>query len=199
MDWEKVFSVKNYSGLIIIASGIEIPHGTDSYIVEPFKYSEQAIDQLKNFERRGLIEVTNDVKMSLKTKSGESLPVRKVESADGDSGKSHNHFVFDPESEYQSKSINVQEINMGRGSNVEEIDMGDGAKGIVLGELKPSVKPMTKDEALELLNLHWKKFESEVKKIEDVRKLNLLQIVAMENGAAEKKVQIIEERITDLN
>jgi hypothetical protein len=197
MDWNKPFAVTNKSGMIVIAGTIEIHHNTENYIVDPTRHPESTIKSLQIFEQRGTISVTNDIKQ-VAQKAKEDFGVKKVQSIANDAGDKHDHFVFDPFKDAKS-AINVSEVKMEKGIEVEEDLTSDSEKGIVVHEQKiVADEQMTKEQAIELLNSHWKKFESEVNKIDDLRKLNFLQVVAIEIGAADKKKEILENRINSL-
>lgn len=196
MDWTKPFSVSNHSGVTVIAGTIQVNDGTYEYFVDPNRHSAYAIELLQGYERRDLIKVTNNVKLPKLSTNSNGSSVSKVSTAANDSGATNDHFVFNPLDE--GKAITVNEINLGS-KLFEEEEIDTSGKGIVVSSEKSVAKlQMTKEQATDLLGLHWKKFEAEIKKIEDVKALNLLQVVAIEISAAEKKQQIIQNRLEEI-
>jgi hypothetical protein len=199
MDWEKLFSVSNHSGMGVFHGSLDIPDGTDSLIIDPNSRGEHTVEAIKSYVKRGILKVTNDFVVPNLVGANKDIVVAKVQSADGGDGDKHNHYVFDPfAQESNTKSFSVQEIDMGKGVTEEQIDTT--GKGIVVNPPSPTPpsERMTNEEAIELLGLQWKKFESEVNKITDVRKLNFLQVVATQNGASDKKQQVIADRLSQL-
>jgi hypothetical protein len=196
MDWNKKIAVTNKSGTIVLAGILEIPHGAEDFLVDPSRHPESTIKALQLFEQRGTITVTNNYKETPE-KIKDSYLVKKVQTVSSEHGDTHDHYVFDPFKE-DSKVISVKEINLSNGNlHTEEIDTN--SKGIVVSEQNAVADDkMTREEAIDLINSQWKKFESEVNKITDVRKLNFLQVIAMEIGASDKKQKIIEDRLSSL-
>jgi hypothetical protein len=196
MDWEKKFTIKNIGGSVIITGVVVLPDGQEREI-DPTRYSEQVVKDLKVFHARGNIEVTNKLNAPKEEKE-EQFGTRKIQTTNALNGEKNDHFVLDP----HNSAISIQEINLSRGINVEEDLTADNAGAIVVHDNNKTAVAdkdrMTKDEAVALLGQHWKKFESEVGKIDDLRKLNFLLVVAIEQGVIDKKKEILDNRIKAL-
>ncbi|WP_336784158.1 hypothetical protein [Paenibacillus illinoisensis] len=183
MDWNKKFNAINESGRIIISGVLTLLHGTTT-VVDPARHPEKTVEDLKIFHRRGMIQVNNNV-VEAKPLKMNDIAVKKLETTKAN-GKKNEHVVLDA-----PKPIEVAPIDLG-GKPVSVTEPIAETPKVVADE------KMTKEEATELLGLHWKRFESEVGKMTDKRKLNFLLIVADESGAADKKKQIIEARLEQI-
>ncbi len=188
MDWTKKFNAINESGRIIISGVLTLAHGTTT-VVDPARHPEKTVEDLKIFHKRGMIDVNNNVVESKPLKLND-VPVKKLETTKAN-GTKNEHVVLDtPKSPIE----------------VSPIDLGGKPVSVENTLEEPKTEPtkvvaderMTKEEATELLGVHWKKFESEVGKMTDKRALNFLLVVAEESGAADKKKQIIEARLEQI-
>jgi hypothetical protein len=174
MDWSKKFKATNLSHGKIVAGALFIPY-EESIIVDPYKYPEEVIQALIKFEKTKRIEVTNEVGVESIIKQESPVNVVKtIKSVDGDT---NDHFVYDGLK--PTKAVTVEEISMnGKAISVDN----DFDKAV----------------AKQFLEQHWKRVASDVSKVEDVSTLENYLEVAIEYAMAEKKIEIIKERLAEL-
>lgn len=164
---------------MVLISGVFNLENEKSVVIDPVLKPKAIIDDLKIFDRRGYIEVTNNITITESAKK-DSFGVKTLDSGGG------------------KKAISVTSIDLG-GKAISVETATNEPKAEVKVEAPAVVEEkITREQAVELLNVHWKKFESEVNKMTDARKLNFLQIVALEEGVAEKKKEIIEARLNEI-
>lgn len=177
--YEKHVKVTNKSGGRIAMGKFALSHGNSKEIC-PMNYSDDVVKALDIFIARGSIEVEPISK--IEDAKQEEVNVSKKETIKNDKGETNEHIIFDPES--KSKAIEVIS---------QEID----SKSIEVGEIKES--PMTKDEAQNFLEQHWKTIEKQLELIKDEKKLEFILLVANEMGmSGNKKCELVEDRINAL-
>jgi hypothetical protein len=183
MDWNSKFVVKNIGEARIVTGSISLSCG-NSLLVDPTRYPESVINDLKIFKDRKILEVSNELNLLSSYTESSPVSIRTTERADG---STNSHFVFDP-----NKAIEVSEIDMNSNIKVESLtDMDSGAIQVNYSEID-------RVEARDMLNQHWKKVESEINKTNSKRKLNLYLDVAISENIAEKKIEIIKNKISSL-
>lgn len=168
--------IKNVSGGRIGLGKLALAHN-ESKIINPVYYSNSTIESLELFLARKKIEV--EFLGDLKENVVVSHSTTKKETLKNEHGDKNEHVVFDPETSKKNKLINVEEIT---------------------GNDKPiTVNNISRDEAVEFLEQHWKKVEKEVESILDINKLEFILSVAVEIGMeGNKKYELVEERIEAL-
>jgi hypothetical protein len=162
------------------------------------------MDALKYYEALGKLTVTNEFTETRKATKESFSSIRIVETANGANGDTNQHIVFDGHKQYaenQKKAISVQNIDTSGKAIDIVIAEPDESKGVTVKQVTPSESKderMSKEDAVELLSSHWKKVQSEVNKMTDARKLNFLQVVAIELGVADTKKKLIETRLSEI-
>lgn len=184
MDWSKPFLVKNISHGRIVVGALVVQHN-EAKEVNPLHYSNKAIEQLRQFHMINAIEVTNDF-IEAKKADGNSYGVSKIESIKNIHGETNSHVIFDPH-----KAINTEIISTGKAIKVENLTSESSAVEVEYSEIDEI-------EAREFLNKHWKTVQADVNKLTNKRKLNFYLSVATEWAVADKKIEILKNRITEL-
>lgn len=196
MDWKKPFLATN-NGVLkgkLIVGILDLLYG-ETVLIDPRVYSEDTIKTIQYWVDYGQVAVSNDVSSYI-AQQEENI---YADAVDHVNSNSHQHTVFNG-----NKAIEVSQINTSGRAIIVEEDVPDNSKAIEVKSLNTEPvqqveQKYTKAQAQELLSLHWKKFEVEVNKIEDLRILNLILVVAVETNAAEKKKQIVDERLKQLS
>lgn len=187
MDWNKQFSVKNISKGRVVAGAFSLGYG-ESRDVDPKRFPESSLKKLMLYKDSGYIEVSN-IGTSEKKVKNEADTVRTVETIRNDNGDKREHVVFDPTK--KDKAITVKSIDTDKAVKVESLIDDSPAVEVAYSEID-------KIEALEFLSQHWKRVESEVNKVTSKKKLAFYLEVATQNEVADKKIEIIEDRLGQL-
>lgn len=168
--------IKNISGGRIALGKFALAHNQYK-VINPIDYSEATVKTLDNFLIRNRIEV--DFNVNKKEGDKPTTNTVKKETIKNDKGENHEHTVYDPETVKKSKLIEVQNLT-------------DNSKAITINKI-------TKEEAQEFLEQHWKKVEKEIAVIGDIGKLEYILSVAVELGmTGNKKYELVEDRIEEL-
>lgn len=186
MDWNQKFSATNESETVIVTGIIALKH-LETIVVDPSRHPESTINDLKIFNQRGMIKASNDIKET--ADAAFDVAVKTIFTS-GKNGAKNEHVVLDE----PKRAISVESIDMG-GKAVNVDNMLEQKASPAMAEVE---EPMTEKEATELLGLHWKRFESEVGRMNDPKKLNMLLVTAEQTGAAEKKKQIVQTRLEQI-
>jgi hypothetical protein len=201
MDWEKEFEVENISDTVLIADVLTI-YSKSKEIINPGRYPERTISGLQNFHKRGLIKVTNDFVDNRKKSNISNIITKQVETTKDPHGGKHSHIVLNGGLDTGGKAIETGSERAERlakaNSDIEEYEDATYESPVVKTVEVKDEDRMTREEAVELLSSHWKRVESEVNKINDARKLNFLLVVAIEEKVADKKREIIEEKLNQI-
>jgi hypothetical protein len=186
LERNKKFNVKNISGGRIVAGAISIPH-LQERVIDPYRVSEEELLKLDIFLSRGHIEISYE----LPVEEDEEYSVKQVETAKNDRGEKNSHTVFDPTAEKKKGIFSVENHDTSKSVQSEQLDNQSKAVEVEYSEVD-------RIEAVEFLSKHWKKVESEVGQIKSLRKLLFLLKVAKEENVANKKVEIIDSKLKEL-
>lgn len=174
--FKKNVDIKNISEGRIALGKFALAHNA-SKVINPIDFSDNTIKDLDILLERGKIEANFDVEAEVKV--SKQTDVVKKESLKNESGETHEHTVYDPETAKKNKLIEVESLDN--------------------NEKAVAVNSITKGEAEDFLAQHWKKIEKEVEKISDVKKLEFIFNVSKELGMhGNKKYELVEERINRL-
>jgi hypothetical protein len=170
-------NIKNISGGRIAIGRFALSHGKDK-TVNPMLFPDNFSVSLERLLAKNAIEVT---KVEIKKKDEVTLDSNVVNktTTKNEKGDEHEHVVYDPDTAKRNKLIEVESLN----DNHKAID----------------VNYISKNEAQDFLEQHWKKIEKEVERINDVKKLEFILSVAKELGMdGNKKYELVEDRINSL-
>jgi len=188
VDWSKPFEIKNISGGRVVIGALSIPHG-EVKVIDPMTLNETILTKLKIFNDRKAIEAKNIVAMPRDKKE---LSVSQIETKKSINDDKNEHIIFDPNNNFKKeKAIIITEIDTNKKPIEVVSDIETEEKDIVRHKFD-------KTEALEFLDLHWKKLENMIKNIEDINKLQFYLDLAEKENVAIKKIELIKNRIEEL-
>ena len=198
INWNDKFRVLNICGGVLISGVIALRDG-DDIVIDPNRASEKTVEDFKIFYRSGKARITNDIGEIKDQEVKDELGVKKIQTVKNADGDLRDHYVADS----NQKIIGVNQIELGKGIiNVTEDLTAENYGAIeVKNENQILAKDegrMTREDAINFLERHWKTVASDVAKITDKRKLNYILVVAIEVKAADKKRELIEARLIEL-
>lgn len=179
MDWENKIQATNISEVILIAGILKIASG-DTVVIDPSRHSDKIINDLRIFEKRGQLELTNNITIEPLAKK-DSFPTKGLE-------------IHGIKKAITVSAIDTNEKAIKVETYINEIQEEEEE----IESVTSSDKRMTEDEAVEMLSLHWKTFQSQLNSIVDARKINYLQIIAQKTNAGDKKKQLIADRLNEI-
>lgn len=176
MDFSQPFVVRNESGGKLVIGTLVIEHGYSKEI-HPLRYPAETIIRLETMQKlnRIFIEEAEPIQEPEKLVSAEDLQTKE----------GHEYTIFNPDRE---KSISVQPVSSGKAVEVTS-----------LTDSEPDVySDYDRMKATDFLNQHWRKVESEIKKIDQPGRLAFLLEMAEGNEVAPKKIELIKQRIAEI-
>ncbi|MNS33482.1 hypothetical protein D3C71_1309520 [compost metagenome] len=178
MDWNKPFIMKNISGGKLVVGVISLKD-TDFMNINPLSYPQTIIEKIERLHGLGKVLAQNG---SFHDEGNETI----VHAEDLKTAEDHAYTIFNPN---QEKAVNTTPINSSNNFTVTNL----------LEESYENPSDYELMKAAEFLAQHWRKVEADVKRLTDIKYLEFLLKMANENNIAGKKVELIEEKIKELN
>jgi hypothetical protein len=183
LNWNEKIFIENNLDAVFVAGSIRLEDkGTE--IIDPICQPIEVINAIKFQYNRGKIKVTNDFEEVLELEDMKDRNTSKVHTVNGVDGDTFEHTIYDN----NSGMFSVNAINAGKAMEVFPASSDTGL-------IEISYNDLDRAEAVIFINQQWKKFESEVNKSTDKRKLLFYLNIANELGASEKKVAILSNRL----